>query len=130
MHGDENPPKSSSGFAEALVEWYSSFGAVVWYTSIGSLFAGLFCVACMLRAMNLISTTWAFLFLLPTLSCFITAAVSANWNLSVNSQASSRSPENNNEVTDDSPDNGKPLNDVSLHSPPPTYKVGSSQSAV
>ncbi|CAF3658876.1 unnamed protein product [Fusarium graminearum] len=114
MYGDENPPKSSSGVANALAEWYTCFG---------SLFAGLFCVACILRVMGLISTAWTLLFLLPTVSCFLTAAVLAHWLPSANPWVSYHSQENSNQATDDGQDNGKAANATSLNNTPPIYNA-------
>ncbi|WXC60734.1 hypothetical protein SNK03_006617 [Fusarium graminearum] len=81
--------------------------------------------------MGLISTAWTLLFLLPTVSCLLTAAVLAHWLPSANPWVSYHSQENSNQATDDGQDNGKAANATSLNNTPPIYNAETSgQSAV
>lgn len=107
MNGDENPPKISPG---------ATYGLVLWYTSFGAVFTTFFCVGCLLCGMHYISTVWLLVFLLPAVSCFLTAALLADWIPYLPQKDSC-------EATEDAPDKGKASDAPSLNSPPPTYKA-------
>ncbi|RBR24474.1 uncharacterized protein FIESC28_02670 [Fusarium coffeatum] len=114
MNDDENPLKISPRATTGLTLWYIGFGAI---------FFTFFCIGCLLRAMDCISTVWLLVFLLPAVFCLLTASLMANWipNLS---------PKTSSEAKDDVPANGVPGDAASLNSPPPTYKAAPSDSAV
>ncbi|CAG7556395.1 unnamed protein product [Fusarium equiseti] len=108
MNGYEFPLEISPRATIALALWYTSFGAV---------FATFFCVRCLLRGMHLIPTVWLLVFLLPAVSCCLTAALLARRIPYLLQKDSS-------EATDDAPDNEKAADGASLNNPPPTYKAG------
>ena len=67
--------------------------------------------------MHLIPTVWLLVFLLPAVSCCLTAALLARRIQYLLQKDSS-------EATEDAPDNEKAADGASLNSSPPTYKAG------
>ena len=108
MNSNENPLSISPR---------ATIGLALWYTGFGAVFFTFFCIGCLLRATDYISTVWLLVFLLPAVFCLLTASLMANCNPDL-------SPKDSSEATDGAPDHGNAANSASLNSPPPTYKAG------